>query len=199
MYFWNENESFVLLIYLVGSAMSAHSKTASTLYKRIGPVVFDCGAILSRYHNYVDIVELCMELVIEVAKRSLSYLNSADSLTLYQSAMSVVKAYAGHASGRKSLETTAEEDTYNDLVVLMDMLTCLLSKDFLDLSPESLSGSHSTPQISACDVSLHGLGIILPLMNAELLQFPNLSSKYFRLVNQSTIKDFKCIVLCVIV
>jgi hypothetical protein len=163
--------------------MSAHSRTASTLYKRIGPVVLECGAILDTYHNYIDIVELCLELVIELAKRSLSYLNSSDSLTLYQSAMSVVKSYALHASGRVSSESTAEEDTYNDLVILMDMLTCLLSKDFLDLSPESLSGSHSTPPVSACDVSLHGLSIVLPLMNAELLQFPNLSNKYFRLVS----------------
>lgn len=163
--------------------MSSHSRTATPLFKRTGPIVTECGAILDTYHNYVDVVELCLELVIELAKRSLSYLSPTDSLSLYQAAMSVVKSYALHANGRLSSEKTAEEDTYNDLVSLLDMLTCLLAKDFLDLSPESLSGTSGTPPISACDVSLHGLGTVLPLMNADLLQFPNLSSKYFRLVN----------------
>lgn len=163
--------------------MSSHSKTATPLFKRIGPVVSECGAILDTYHNYVDIVELCIELVIELAKRSLSYLSPGDSVALYQSAMSVVKSYAIHAQGRVSSEKTAEEETYNDLVTLMDMLTCLLSKDFLDLSPESLSGSNTTPPVSASDVSLLGLSTVLPLMNADLLQFPTLSNKYFRLVS----------------
>lgn len=86
--------------------MSSHSKTATPLFKRIGPVVTECGAILATYHNYVDIVELCIELVIELAKRSLSYLSSGDSVTLYHSAMSVVKSYSSHARGmtKKALQ-----------------------------------------------------------------------------------------------
>ncbi len=49
--------------------------------------------------------------------------------------MSVVKAYMANASGRKTIEKDAEEDTYNDLVLLVEMLISLLTKDFLDLSP----------------------------------------------------------------
>lgn len=162
--------------------MSAHSRIASSLYQKIAPVVTECGSILDAYHNYIDIVELCLELVIEVCKRSLSYLSSADSLGIYQAAMSVVKSYALHASGRISSEKTAEEDTYNDLVLLIEMLTCLLAKDFLDLGPDALYNPNPTPPVSASDVSLHGLGIVLPLLNGELLQYPNLSSKYFRLI-----------------
>ncbi|ODN03763.1 Exportin-4 [Orchesella cincta] len=166
----------------IGTAMSAHSRIASPLYQKIAPVVAECGSILDAYHNYVDIVELCLELVIEVCKRSLSYLSAADSLGIYQAAMSVVKSYALHASGRISSEKSAEEDTYNDLVLLIEMLTCLLAKDFLDLGPDALINPNSTPPVSASDVSLHGLGIVLPLLNGELLQYPNLSSKYFRLI-----------------
>lgn len=169
----------------IGAGMSSHSKTATPLYRRIGPIVSECGAILNTYHNYVDIVELCIELVIELAKRSLSYLSVGDSVNLYQAAMGVVKSYATHARGRITNEKTAEEDTYNDLVTLMDMLTCLLSKDFLDLSPESVSGNQVANPVTASYVSLMGLSTILPLMNADLLQFPNLSNKYFRLVSNA--------------
>ena len=48
--------------------------------------------------------------------------------------MNVVKAYAHHASGRHSREQTAEEESYNDLLMLMEMLFCLLTKDLLDFS-----------------------------------------------------------------
>jgi len=166
--------------------MSAHSKTATLLYRKIGFIVRECGGILDAYHNYIDIVELCLELVTELGRRSLSYLNQMDSATIYQAAMSVVKSYAIHATGRRTIEKTAEEDAYGDLLLLMDMLTCLLAKDFLDLGPEALGNSDSpaVPSVTASDVSLHGLGIILPLMNAELLQYPNLSCKYFRLVRK---------------
>jgi hypothetical protein len=56
-------------------------------------------------------------------------------MILYEAAMSVVKAYMANASGRKTIEKDAEEDTYNDLVLLVEMLISLLTKDFLDLSP----------------------------------------------------------------
>ena len=55
-------------------------------------------------------------------------------MTLYQAALSVINAYASNASGRKSIEENAEEDMYNDLVLLVEMLISLLTKDFLDLS-----------------------------------------------------------------
>ena len=166
---------------LIGTAMSSNSKTAATLYEKIGKFVGDCGGILDAYHNYDEIVELCLEFITEVGRRSLSYLSHADSIKLYEGAMSVVKSYALHATGRRNFERTAEEDAYNDLVLLLDMLNCLLTKDFLDLSPEAVNDG-LTPPISAAEVSLQGLSIVMPFMNAELLQYPNLSSKYFRLV-----------------
>ena len=55
-------------------------------------------------------------------------------MILYEAAMSVVKAYTVNATGRTTVDTNAEEETYNDLVLLVEMLISLLTKDFLDLS-----------------------------------------------------------------
>ena len=101
------------------------------------------------------------------------------------------------------VDKEAEEEQYRDLTLLMELLTNLLSKDFIDLSPadsgetveeviatnqdnivDSLNVLHSTitKVVTAADVCLLGLNIIMPLMSAELLKFPNLclQVEYFR-------------------
>ena len=98
------------------------------------------------------------------------------------------------------VDKEAEEEQYRDLTLLMELLTNLLSKDFIDLSPAdsgetaeevgNFGGTTYQPHldsisqvVTAADVCLLGLNIIMPLMSAELLKFPNLClqvSKKFR-------------------
>jgi hypothetical protein len=59
----------------IGIAMSSESRIATALFAKISPVACQCGAILGAYHNYIDIVELCLEFVTEVSKRCLSYIS----------------------------------------------------------------------------------------------------------------------------
>ena len=43
--------------------------------------------------------------------------------------------YFWSQAGRKVVDKEAEEEQYRDLTLLMELLTNLLSKDFIDLSP----------------------------------------------------------------
>ena len=105
-------------------------------------------------------------------------------------------------AGRKVVDKEAEEEQYRDLTLLMELLTNLLSKDFIDLSPADSGetveeviatnqgqyhgrfqcSTHHHKVVTAADVCLLGLNIIMPLMSAELLKFPNLclQVEYFR-------------------
>merc|ERR1711978_261811 len=49
------------------------------------------------------------------------------------------------------------------------------------LSPPD-SGSDTGENVTAADVCLFGLNIIMPLMSAELLKFPNLCLQYFKTI-----------------
>ena len=62
----------------------------------------------------------------------------------------------------------------------MELLTSILSKDFIDLAPPD----NNAPEegVLASDVCLHGLNLIMPLMSAELLKFPSLSLQYFKTI-----------------
>ena len=63
----------------IGIAMSSESRVASALFTKLSPIACQCGAILGAYHNYVDIVELCLEFITEIGKRMLSYLSRVKS------------------------------------------------------------------------------------------------------------------------
>jgi len=118
----------------------------------------------------------------ECAKRILCYLSQSDSRALYQRSVDVIQTYAHHNKGRRSLEKEAEEEQFRDLLLLMEMLTNLLSKDFIDLAPQEQSSSGLEDNLTAADVCLYGLNIMMPLMTMELLKFPTLCFNYFRTI-----------------
>jgi hypothetical protein len=43
--------------------------------------------------------------------------------------------YAQHNQGKRSVEKESEEEQFRDILLLMELLTNLLSKDFIDLAP----------------------------------------------------------------
>ena len=62
----------------------------------------------------------------------------------------------------------------------MELLTSVLSKDFIDLGPPDANAAEDG--VTAADVCLHGLNLVMPLMSAELLKFPKLSLQYFKTI-----------------
>ena len=145
------------------------------------PTLASMVHLLALYHHYSIIVELILELFCETAKRILCYFTAAESRVLYESSLSLIRTYADHQVGKRTVDKEAEEEQYRDLLLLMELLTNLLSKDFIDLSPPD-SGSESVETVTAADVCLYGLNIIMPLMSAELLKFPNLCLQYFKTI-----------------
>ncbi|XP_050392474.1 exportin-4 [Patella vulgata] len=63
----------------------------------------------------------------------------------------------------------------------MELLTNLLSKDFIDFGPPEET-PHTNGQVEGADVVMYGLNMLVPLMSAELLKFPSLCSQYFKLL-----------------
>ena len=153
--------------------------------------------LLALYHHYSVIVELVLELYCETAKRILCYFTVAESKFYYENSLALIRTYAQSQVGKRTVDKEAEEEQYRDLLLLMELLTNLLSKvvwsvsksdsqvifhqDFIDLAPPE-SSSDTTETVTAADVCLFGLNIIMPLMSAELLKFPNLCLQYFRTI-----------------
>lgn len=55
-------------------------------------------------------------------------------MTLYEACLTLLQVYSRNNLGRQRIDVTAEEEQYQDLLLIMELLTNLLSKEFIDFS-----------------------------------------------------------------
>lgn len=73
--------------------------------------------------SYIDVI---------VATRV--FLIQTKSMKLYEACLTLLQVYSKNNQSRKRSDATAEEDQYQDLLLIMELLTNLLSKEFIDFS-----------------------------------------------------------------
>ncbi|XP_021938443.1 exportin-4-like, partial [Zootermopsis nevadensis] len=186
----------------IGVAQGSQVVTVQSLFHFLYPMLSEFATLVGVYHNYQQVVELILELYCECARSMLCYLSQeekqlgfklcvhliqtlsthvGDSRRIYEACLQTIQTYARCNTGRLSLESAAEEETFHDILLLMELLTNLLSKDFIDLSPPDDS-SNGEQTVTAADVCLYGLNTIMPLMTVDLLKFPSLCLQYFKMI-----------------
>ncbi|XP_069664277.1 exportin-4 isoform X2 [Haliaeetus albicilla] len=116
------------------------------------------------------------------------YWTEAKAMNLYEACLTLLQVYSKNNLGRQRIDVTAEEDQYQDLLLIMELLTNLLSKEFIDFSDtDEVFRGHEPGQatnrsVSAADVVLYGVNLVLPLMSQDLLKFPSLCNQYYKLI-----------------
>lgn len=58
----------------------------------------------------------------------------ADTKKMYSCTLDVIQVYAKHNRDRVLVSLDSEEDRFTDILTLMELLTNLLSKDFIDFA-----------------------------------------------------------------
>lgn len=58
----------------------------------------------------------------------------AKAMNLYEACLTLLQVYSKNNLGRQRIDVTAEEEQYQDLLLIMELLTNLLSKEFIDFS-----------------------------------------------------------------
>ncbi|XP_011701811.1 PREDICTED: exportin-4-like isoform X1 [Wasmannia auropunctata] len=177
-----------LLESCIGVVLGAESPIVAPVYQYTFPILAELPKLLSLYHNYQDIVQLILELFNEYTK-ILFFLSDADSMRVYECCMQMMQTYAGCNSHRLTVDSTAEEDSFQDIMLLMRLLTNLLIKDIFNLNQEVnqptnqlASAAPAAKPVPSTDVFLYGLNIIMPMMTMNLLKFPSLCLQYFKMI-----------------
>ncbi|XP_012525953.1 exportin-4 isoform X2 [Monomorium pharaonis] len=173
----------------IGVVQGAESPIVTPVYQHTFPILAELPKMLSLYHNYQDIVQLILELFNEYTK-IIFFLPNADSTRVYETCMQVMQTYARCNSHRFTVDSTAEEDSFQDLLLLMRLLTNLLIKDIFHINQETINQPTNQPEsaasaaesIPSTEVFLYGLNIIMPMMTMNLLKFPSLCLQYFKMV-----------------
>ncbi|XP_008554970.1 exportin-4 [Microplitis demolitor] len=170
-----------LFEFFIGIVQGARGSTAETIFQYICPILAEIANLLTIYHNYPQIVKLLIEFLFECSRTMSCYLNGEESTRLYEASWHTIQSYARCNTNRITTDSTDEENTYEDILLLMKLLTNLLSEDMFKI--ESLDPEASQKQsVTSADVFLYGLNIIMPMMTLELLKFPSLCHQYFKMI-----------------
>ncbi|KAI4457644.1 exportin 47-related [Holotrichia oblita] len=174
-----KNEVIDILEGFVGVAKGTQMTTVHLLFDFLAPMLAELPKFMKIYNNYQVIVQLILELFGQCAKCMLCYLSQLDSKRLYESTLATIQTYTKCNENRFTTEALSEESSFQDLTLTLDLLTYILSKDCLDLSP---ANPNEEVTITAADISLFGLNFIMPLMTTDLLKYPSLCAQYYRLI-----------------
>lgn len=165
---------------LIGVAKGTLMSSVELLFPFLLPILSELPVLIQLYTNYQVIIQLILELYGQCAKYMLCYLSPADSKMFYETSSAAIEMYAKCNRNRLTSEQFAEESSLQDLSLVLDLLTFILSKDCIDLC--ATTNVNDEVQIVASEVSLIGLNFILPLMTIDLLKYPKLCAQYYRLL-----------------
>lgn len=174
-----KKEVIDILECLIGIAKGSQMATVPVLFDFLSALLSELVVFMNMYTNDQIIVQLILELFGQCGKYMLCYLSEPDTQKFYESTLAMVQMYAKCNVNRLSVETESEENSFQDLSLVMDLLTFILSKDCLNLSPLSTTEEIT---VTSADVTLFGLNFIMPLMTTDLLKYPSLCMQYYRLL-----------------
>ncbi|TMW66236.1 hypothetical protein Poli38472_004001 [Pythium oligandrum] len=167
-----------------GVARSTEAKSHSMISSFALPALPVMVKLFDLFHGDAQIVYLILRFYCLLVEAQISYLSPKDALQVYTSSHELIRSYARHNLGKKSVFADAEEDSYTDLLALLQLLSHLVSKEFIDYSDASADQTdveHVTGVV--VDVVFAGLSQVIPLMTEQLLQYPSLSKQYFTLIS----------------
>ncbi|XP_039289584.1 exportin-4 [Nilaparvata lugens] len=167
---------------LIGAVQGAAISTANSLLDFLVPLMTEAWKLMDVYSNYQNIIELFLQFFCQITQNMLYFLSINERMKLYQICHGVVQTYTNNNNNRLSLEAAAEEDSYNALQLLIELLIGLLPREISFVLGPDDEGDAVQNEINRGDISVYGLRMILPIMTVELLKFPNLCAQYYKLI-----------------
>lgn len=155
---------------IVGGAQS----TAQHMYEIFEPIFCNFADLMNLFHNYQVVIIQLLQVLHQVVL-NLSYLSNHK---IYEICMSCIRTYVKHNSSRITTDTTAEDDTLEDLMLILNIMNGLLSRNYFDID----GNDEDDQPINAGSVCIFGLQYIIPLITLDLLKYPTFCCKYYQLI-----------------
>lgn len=108
-----------------------HLETAEYIAESLKFIFVDFHKLFELYHNYKVIVELILGILIKVCN-SPAFLEQPRTSMVNSSCKEILKIYIKHNANRITSDSSAEEDSLQDLILLMNLMIGLLSKGYFD-------------------------------------------------------------------
>ncbi|KAJ0397159.1 hypothetical protein P43SY_006014 [Pythium insidiosum] len=166
-----------------GVARSAEVRSHAMISSTALPVLPVMVKLFDLFHGDAQIVYLVLRFFCVFVEAQICYVTPKDALHVYTSCHELIRTYCRHHLGRKTT-LNDEEDSYNDVLALLQLLSHLVNKEIIDFSDHSAEQTDvDNATVVVADVVFAGLSQVIPLMTEELLQYPSLSKQYFTLIS----------------
>ncbi|OQR84101.1 exportin-4 [Achlya hypogyna] len=173
----HEEQAALLLELLAGVARATESRTHGYVAPVVLPFFPAVVQVLDAYHDVAVVVALALKFACDLVEANLAYVEATDAMAVYEGCHALIRAYCQHNQGAASHAANAEEESFEDVLMLLTLLSHLVAKDVIDFADTTVASA-----TVVADVVFAGLHQVVPLMTAALLQYPRLSLQYFTLV-----------------
>lgn len=150
------------------------ASTAQIVYNIFESILYNLAELVNLFHNYNLVVVEILKLLCQVVQ-NFTFLTTHK---IYEICMACIRMYVKHNGTRVTSEITAEDDSLEDLMVLLDLINCLLSKNYFDID----GNDEEDNPINAAEVSIFGFQYIMPMITLDLLKYPTFCCKYYRTI-----------------
>uniref|UniRef100_A0A2K5XRW1 Exportin-4 n=1 Tax=Mandrillus leucophaeus TaxID=9568 RepID=A0A2K5XRW1_MANLE len=162
---------------LCGIAEATQIDNVAILFNFLMDFLTNCIGLMEVYKNTPETVNLIIEVFVEVAHKQICYLGESKAMNLYEACLTLLQVYSKNNLGRQRIDVTAEEE-FIDVTTISLHPFILIDEVFRGHEP----GQAANRSVSAADVVLYGVNLILPLMSQDLLKFPTLCNQYYKLI-----------------
>lgn len=156
------------------ASAGATATSAQAIYDHFEPILYNLAELMNLFHNYQSVVVQILQLLCQVVQ-NVTYLQPHK---VYEICMACIRVYVKHNASRITSEITAEDDSLEDLMLLLNLINSLLSKNYFDMDGTE-EDEHA---INAAEVCIFGLQYIMPLISLDLLKYPTFCCKYYQTI-----------------
>ncbi|EJD74821.1 hypothetical protein LOAG_17920 [Loa loa] len=167
-----------------GLAEAAHNYNTHFLFEYLSPVLTCSIGLLSSHKESQLLTNAILDLFNNVTRRMGVYSEDRnDMIFLYEALLELIRVYRDGQFTRYKVINVDVEEKASDLIILLDILANVLSKDVLSVIPSSSSSSDTMEFTkSGSRVALISLEMLLPIMEDDLLKLPSLCRKFYRFI-----------------
>lgn len=159
-----------------GIAAGIVNKIVDVVFNTVIPILEGSINLMKISQHIQPITRSILELFCAIADSGILQIDKTQTHRLYDTCYKVLKCYSDSAASRQSLTIGVEDDRYDNILLCLELLSHLCSKDFFNFDePDSYDETSSR-------LVLVGLDIIVPHIDVELLKFPKLSNEFFKLI-----------------
>lgn len=165
---------------LLEDVIAAHEGTSfesiNIVYEIFQQIVLHLPNLMELFHNHMNVVEMIFKVLCEITSKLMFYSNDTVP-EIFKNCLACVTVYVKHNSTRVTSEVTGEDDSIDDLLFLIKLLSHLVAKDFWDDDYDEQG--QDTSENGAC---LTIMQYVIQLITIDMLKYPTLCVKYYQTI-----------------